>query len=37
MGVSTNYRDINLHNHLRELKCSQCQQTFTEQDIKEAN
>jgi hypothetical protein len=37
MGASTNYRDINIHNYLREFKCSQCSQTFTEQDLKENN
>ena len=37
MGASTNYRDINIHNYLRELNCSQCKQPFTEQDLKEDN
>jgi hypothetical protein len=37
MGASTNYRDINIHNYLRELECSQCSQPFTEQDLKEDN
>ncbi|RHZ37512.1 hypothetical protein [endosymbiont GvMRE of Glomus versiforme] len=37
MGASTNYRDINIHNYLRELDCSQCSQPFTEQDLKEDN
>jgi len=37
MGASTNYKDINIHNYLRELKCSQCRQAFTEQDLKEEN
>ena len=37
MGSSTNYRDINIHNYLRELNCSQCKQQFTNQDLKEDN
>ena len=37
MGASTNYKDINIHNYLRELKCSQCQQSFAKQDLKEEN
>ncbi|RHZ37543.1 hypothetical protein [endosymbiont GvMRE of Glomus versiforme] len=37
MGASTNYRDINIHNHLLNLACGQCGQKFTGQDISEDN